>query len=51
MFVTVGAVEVIRRKRKEAFYQNYIEKVIVEAKKLGLAREDIIAMIERGYER
>ena len=29
MFVTVGASEAIRSKRKEAFYKNYIEKVIV----------------------
>lgn len=51
MFVKVGAVEAIRRKRREAFYNDYIEKVIAEAKKLGLAKEDIIAMIERGYDR
>jgi GntR family transcriptional regulator len=47
----VGAVEAIRRKRREAFYNDYIEKVIAEAKKLELAKEDIIAMIERGYDR
>ena len=51
MFVTAGAVESIRRKRKKAFYDNYIDKVVTEAKKLGLTQEDIITMIERGYDR
>ena len=50
MFVTEGAVQTVREKRKNEFYQNYIVKVTAEAKKLELQKEEIIAMIERGYE-
>lgn len=50
MFVTEGAVRTVREKRKNEFYQNYIVKVTSEAKKLELEKEEIIAMIERGYE-
>ena len=50
MFVTEGAVRRVREKRKNEFYHNYIVKVITEAKKLELQREEILAMIERGYE-
>ena len=50
MFVTEGAVRAVREKRKNEFYQNYIVKVTAEAKKLELQKEEIIAMIERGYE-
>jgi GntR family transcriptional regulator len=50
MFVTEGAVRTVREKRKNEFYQNYIVKVTAEAKKLELQKEEIIAMIERGYE-
>ena len=51
MFVTGGAVTAIREKRKREFYGNYIVKVIAEAEKLGLKKEDIASMIERGYDR
>ena len=50
MFVTEGAVRAVREKRKNEFYQNYIVKVTAEAKKLELQKEEIIAMVERGYE-
>ena len=50
MFVTEGAVRTVREKRKNEFYHNYVVKVITEAKKLELQRDEIIAMIERGYE-
>ncbi len=49
MFVSAGAENKIRNKRKEGFYENYIDKLVTEAKKLGLAKEDITAMIERRY--
>ena len=50
MFVAAGASNSIREKRKKEFYQNYIVKVTSEAKKLGLSKPEIAAMIERGYE-
>ncbi|GAB1476485.1 GntR family transcriptional regulator [Bacillota bacterium] len=51
MFVVEGAPEVILNKRKKQFYDNYIEKVVSEAKKLNLTLGDITSMIERGYDR
>jgi len=49
MFVTTGAVKMIRGKRKEEFFENYITKLAGEAKKLGLTQEEIVSMIERGF--
>lgn len=51
MFVNIGAAESIRSKRRRQFYENYINKVIIEAKKLGLSSEEVTSMIERGYSR
>ncbi len=51
MFVASGAPGVILGKRKKQFYENYIEKIVSEAKKLNLTLEDITSMIERGYDR
>ena len=49
MFVNTGAVKIIRGKRKEEFFENYITKLAGEAKKLGLTQEEIVSMIERGF--
>ena len=50
MFVMTGAVEKIRRKRKSRFYEQYITALIEEAAKLQMTKEDIISLIERGYQ-
>lgn len=50
MFVKEGAVEKIRRKRQGQFYEQYIASMIKEAAKLGMSKEQIIALVERGYE-
>lgn len=49
MFVKSGAFMSLKKKRKEHFYQNYIEGMIAEAKRLTLSEEEIKTMIERGY--
>ena len=49
MFVADGAVAAIREKRQSQFYERYIEALIVEAQKLAMTKEDVIALIERGY--
>lgn len=49
MFVTTGATEKLRRKRKEQFYDNYIISLIAEAKRLKLSETEIKSMIERGF--
>ncbi len=49
MFVKEGAVAKIRQKRQSQFYEQYIASLIEEASKLQMTKDDIIALIERGY--
>jgi DNA-binding transcriptional regulator YhcF (GntR family) len=49
MFVTEGAVTVLRKKRKEEFYENFIIRLTKEATRLELSKDEIMDMIERGY--
>ena len=50
MYVKAGAVKNIRRKRQDQFYTQYIEALINEAVKLQKSKEEIITLIEKGYE-
>lgn len=50
MYVSTGATERIRKKRQENFYENFISPLVSEAQKLGLNKDEINALIERGYE-
>ncbi|MEE0433977.1 MAG: GntR family transcriptional regulator [Peptococcaceae bacterium] len=50
MFVSDGAMSVILKKRQSQFYERYIEALVVEAKKLSMTKDDVIALIERGYD-
>ena len=50
MFVAPGAVSKLRDKRKKLFFDHYIKKLIEEAKKLGITNEEILGMVERGYQ-
>jgi len=49
MFVATGALHTLREKRKESFYKNFIENLIIEAKRLDLNESEIKIMIERGF--
>jgi GntR family transcriptional regulator len=49
MFVAPGAKEKIIAKRKNAYYESYIQPLIKESKNLNLTRDEIIKMIEKGY--
>ncbi|MDD3971534.1 MAG: GntR family transcriptional regulator [Clostridia bacterium] len=51
MFVKEGAVKKLVKERKNKFYESYIAVLLDEAKKLNLNKEDIMEMIERGYEK
>lgn len=51
MFVASGALAVIASKRKNRFYENYVESLVIEAKKLGITLEEIKSMLERGYKK
>ena len=50
MFVAEGAVRKLRQKRKDTFYQDYIEAMIAEARRLELSAAEIKEMIEKGFE-
>ena len=49
MFVAKGAVSKLKKKRQNQFYDNYIHRLVEEAKRLGITSDEIIAMIERGF--
>ncbi|HBI55605.1 MAG TPA: GntR family transcriptional regulator [Firmicutes bacterium] len=49
MFVAPRATKKLIEKRRNLFYENYITRLIDEAKRLGIAQTEITAMIERGY--
>lgn len=50
MFVAEGAREALRRQRSEAFYHDYIENAVREAKRLGLTLEQLTGLIRRGFD-
>ncbi|MEZ3485128.1 MAG: GntR family transcriptional regulator [Lachnospiraceae bacterium] len=49
MFVSKGAAGKLKKKRQDQFYDNYISRLVDEAKRLNITSEEIIAMIERGF--
>lgn len=49
MFVAKGAISQLQKKRQDQFYDNYISRLIDEAKRLNITSDEIIAMIERGF--
>ena len=51
MFVTTGAVGIIRTKRQSGFFENFILPLKAEAKKLGIEEKEIIELIERGEQK
>ncbi len=51
MFVSTGAKEKILDKRKETFFEDYVTSMILEARKLSITKEDILKMLERGFEK
>lgn len=46
MFVASGAKDRILFKRKNSFYENYIRKLLQEAKSIGLSKEEVIELIQ-----
>lgn len=49
MFVMEGALDKLRDKRKEHFFDNYITGMIDEAKRLKITEAELKSMIERGF--
>lgn len=50
MFVAQGAKDKLRNKRKAMFYENYIISLVKEAKRINIDKDDILKLIERGFE-
>ena len=48
MFVSPGAREQLRRQRRERFYQDYVQRMVREARNLGLTDQELLALLERG---
>ena len=48
MFVAAGAKEAICTKRKEKFFDDYVKGLLTEAASLGISREDLVRMIQKG---
>lgn len=49
MFVAAGAVQKLQERRKDQFFDNYIIRLVAEAKRLNLSELEIKSMIERGF--
>ena len=45
MFVAAGAKEQIMKKRKDNFFDDYIKNLMEEARRLGITKKELIAMI------
>jgi len=50
MFVCEGALSTVKEKRQNSFFENYIDSLINEAKKIGFSKNDILELVERGFE-
>lgn len=45
MFVASGAKEKIMKRRKNEFFDNYVKRILEEAKSLGISRKELAEMI------
>ena len=50
MFVSTGAKEQLKSQRRDRFYHDYIERLVREARNLGLDASELSDMIKRGFE-
>ena len=48
MFVASGAREKLRQSRRERFYQDYVQRMVREARNLGLTDQELRTLLERG---
>lgn len=48
MFVCSGARNLVRNKRKEKFYEDFVLSLLDEANKLEISKEELIRMIKGG---
>ena len=50
MFVSRGAGEAVKQKRKAAFYDGYVKPLVKEGASLALSGEELMAMVSRAIE-
>ncbi len=50
MFVSAGAKKKILEKRRNSFYEEYVQSLLEEAANLNISKEDIVKMIAGGNE-
>ena len=50
MFVSPGAGEAVRNKRKAAFYDGFVKPLVKEGASLALSGEELMAMVSRAIE-
>lgn len=48
MYVSYGALGAIRAKRQAAFAERYVDALVAEARKLGMTKEQVLALVEKG---
>ena len=48
MYVSDGALGAIRAKRQAAFAERYVDALVAEARKLGMTKEQVLALVEKG---
>lgn len=50
MFVSKGARQRVREKRRESFIPTYVSALVAEARRLGLSAEELYSIIQQGYQ-
>ncbi|WP_054652317.1 GntR family transcriptional regulator [Limosilactobacillus equigenerosi] len=50
MFVTDQSQAMIVKQHQDEFFDEYVVKVIAEAKRLGISQTELMSLIERGYD-
>ncbi|HIW77109.1 MULTISPECIES: GntR family transcriptional regulator [Gordonibacter] len=50
MYVSDGALDAIRAKRQAAFAKRYVDTLVTEARKLGMTKEQVLALVEKGLD-
>lgn len=48
MYVSDGALGAIRAKRRSAFAERYVNALVSEARKLGMTKEQVLVLVEKG---
>ena len=49
MFVAAGAKEKLLSERTERFYEDYVERVVREAQRLGMTAQQLYELMKRGF--